>query len=416
MTFTDKQREYIRESGGHRWGIKSGAVRAGKSFIDVVYTIPYNIRERIGKPGLTVILGNTKGTLQRNIIAPMQELFGPRLVSDIRADNTAQIFGENVFCLGADNVRHIDRIRGSSIKYAYGDEISTYNPGVFDMLKSRLDKPYSRFDGTCNPDNPAHWLKRFLDSDADLFLQNYTLDDNPMLPLEFVENLKREYAGTVYYDRYILGLWVAAEGAIYTPFANNPQAHIIDTAPDNISSAHIGIDFGGNGSAHAFICVGFTPNYRDLIILDEYYHKGELTPQQLESAFVEFERRNRRQYPIIEALADSAETTLIRGLQEAAAAAHCVPVWKCAKKRIKDRINTEIRLFASGRLKIMRHCVHTIGAYAAAVWDSKQTGDDIRLDNGSYELDCLDACEYAWEQHISELIDSDVWAYGRKPA
>jgi PBSX family phage terminase large subunit len=409
MIFTDKQREYIREADRHRWGIKAGAVRSGKSFVDVAYTIPYNIRERLGKPGLTVILGNTKGTLQRNIIVPMQELFGTKCVSDMRADNTAQIFGEDCYCLGADNIRHVNRIRGASIKYGYGDEIGTYNPGVFDMLKSRLDKPYSRFDGTCNPDNPSHWVKAFLDSDADIFRQDYTLDDNPMLPAAFREALKKEYAGTVLYDRYILGLWVAAEGAIYLPFANDPQKHIITEAPKNIASAFIGVDFGGNGSAHAFACVGFTYRFREMILLDEWFHKGELTPQKLEAAYIEFANRNRRKYPVLEAYADNAETTLIRGLQEAATAARTTSVWKCAKKPIIDRINTEIRLFASGRFKIMEHCTHAIGAYASAVWDSKQTGKDVRLDNGSYELDILDATEYAFEHEISNLIDTDIW-------
>lgn len=409
MIFTDKQREYIREADRHRWGIKAGAVRSGKSFVDVAYTIPQNIRERLGKPGLTVILGNTKGTLQRNIIVPMQELFGTKCVSDIRADNTAQIFGEDCYCLGADNIRHVNRIRGASIKYGYGDEIGTYNQGVFDMLKSRLDKPYSRFDGTCNPDNPSHWVKKFLDSDADIFRQDYTIDDNPMLPAAFREALKKEYAGTVLYDRYILGLWVAAEGAIYLPFANDPQKHIITEAPKNISSAYIGVDFGGNGSAHAFACIGFTYRFRQMVLLDEWFHKGELTPQQLEAAYVEFANRNRRRYPVMETYADNAETTLIRGLQEAATAAGTVQVWKCAKKPILDRINTEIRLFASGRFKIMNHCTHAIGAYASAVWDSKQTGKDVRLDNGSYELDVLDATEYAFEHEISALIDTDIW-------
>ena len=303
----------------------------------------------------------------------------------------------------------MNRIRGASIKYGYGDEIGTYNQGVFDMLKSRLDKPYSRFDGTCNPDNPSHWVKKFLDSDADIFRQDYTIDDNPMLPAAFREALKKEYAGTVLYDRYILGLWVAAEGAIYLPFANDPQKHIITEAPRNISSAYIGVDFGGNGSAHAFACVGFTYRFRQMILLDEWYHKGELTPQQLEAAYIEFANRNRRRYPVMETYADNAETTLIRGLQEAATAAGTTAVWKCAKKPILDRINTEIRLFASGRFKIMNHCTHAIGAYASAVWDSKQTGKDVRLDNGSYELDILDATEYAFEHEISALIDTDIW-------
>ena len=411
MTFTEKQKEYIRNMGGHRWGIKTGAVRSGKTYLDLAYTIPANIRQRQGKPGLVVILGNTKGTLQRNVIAPMQELFGAKVVSDIRSDNTAQIFGETCYCLGADNIRHVDRIRGASIKYCYGDECATYNQAVFDMPKSRLDKPYSRFDGACNQDAPAHWLKQFLDSDADIYRQTYTLDDNPVLPVDFVNALKKEYAGTEYYDRYIRGLWVAAEGAIYRAFADNPNAYIINTPPP-IVAANIGVDFGGHGSAHSFTLSGYTAKYNDLIILDEWYYKGELTPQELETAFIEFVKKNALKYPIHYAYCDSAETTLIRGLEEAAAQSRLpVNVGKSLKKPIKDRINCEVRLFASGRLKVMGHCKHHIEAFSCAVWDDKHTAEDIRLDNGSTPIDPLDSFEYSFERDIRYLIDSDIWRY-----
>lgn len=413
MTFTQKQRQYIREARGHRWGIKTGAVRSGKTYLDVADTIPRNIRERIGKPGLVVILGNTKGTLQRNIIAPLQELFGPQLVTDIRSDNTAQIFGETCYCLGADNIRHVDRIRGSSIKYAYCDEAATYNQGVFEMLKSRLDKAYSRCDATCNPDAPAHWFKKFLDSDADIYRQSYTLDDNPTLPPEFVAALKKEYAGTVYYDRLVLGLWVAAQGAIYRAFADNPSRHIISKAPP-IINAVVGVDFGGHGSAHAFSLVGFTPRYDELIILDEWYHLGEITPQQLDAAFVQFLARN-REYPITEVRADSAETTLINGLA-AAAATHSreigktIPVYKSLKKPINSRINCEIRLFAAERFKIMQHCKHHIEAFSSAVWDETHITEDVRLDNGTVpSFDVLDSCEYGFEMELEQLVDRDIW-------
>ena len=186
------------------------------------------------------------------------------------------------------------------------------------------------------------------------------------------------------------------------------QTHIIDKPP-RINEAYIGIDFGGNGSAHAFSCVGFTPYYREMVILDEFYHKGELTPQQLENAYIAFAEKNSALYPVIECMADNAETTLIKGLSEAAHKAQTVPVYKCVKRPINDRINCAIRLFASGRLKIMRHCTHAIGAFSAAVWDEKQIGKDVRLDNGSYELDILDATEYAYEREIPYLIEMDVW-------
>lgn len=235
---SDKQREYWRESG-HRWNVKTGATRSGKTYMDY-YLIPRRLLAGAGKDGLNVILANTRETARRNIIVPMQELYGAR-VGNIRADNSVMMFGERVFVMGADTATHVDRIRGSSIKYCYGDEVVTWNPNVFDMLKSRLDKPYSVFDGTCNPDSPQHWFHAFLQSDADIFQQTYTIDDNPYLDPVFVDNLKREYSGTVLYDRYIRGLWVAAEGALFTTYPKFTD----DESLFRDGVAHIDAAYGG---------------------------------------------------------------------------------------------------------------------------------------------------------------------------
>lgn len=408
MKLTAKQAEYIRNMGRHRWGFKTGAVRSGKTFLDVAYTIPANIRSRKGKAGLCVILGNTKGTIQRNIIEPMRELYGAELVGDIRADNTANLFGERVFCLGADNAAHMNRIRGASFKYCYGDEVATWDRKVFEMLKSRLDKPYSRFDGTCNPEAPQHWLKKFLDSEADIYCQKYALDDNDFLDPNIRETIKRDYAGSVFYDRYVLGLWIAAEGVIYRAFADNPQKYILkDLDPAKIAYCVIGVDFGGHGSAHSFTLTGFTPAFNEVVILDEWYHKGELTPGELEAAFIAFCKKNAKVFPLGVAYADNAEPTLIKGLQEAAAL-HVretggVSVFKCAKKPIKDRISTEIRLFSAGRLFILEHCKNAIEAFSSAVWDEKNILQDVRLDNGTTNIDSLDSFEYSFERNIAEL-------------
>ena len=311
---SEKQREY-RRNATRRWNVKTGATRSGKTYGDYLL-LPKRILDGHNLPGLNVIIGNTRGTLQRNIIAPLQDLYGATLVSDIHSDNTAELFGESCYCLGADNVRHVNRLRGSGIKYCYGDEVTTWHPDVFTMLKSRLDKPYSMFDGTCNPDNPHHWFKAFLDSDVDLYQQAYTIDDNPFLYPAFVENLKREYAGTVYYDRYINGLWIAAEGSIYRNFADDPEKFIITDdwlKAHPLSTATIGVDFGGNRSGHAFTCTGFTHGLWEMATLAEWYHKGEITPGQLETAFVDFARVCIEKYSARIAYCDSAETTLIQG-------------------------------------------------------------------------------------------------------
>ncbi|MBQ4347439.1 MAG: terminase family protein, partial [Firmicutes bacterium] len=248
MSLSDKQKEYVR-CAKSRWNIKYGATRSGKTYLDY-FIIPLRIRAVAERDGLILLLGNTRGTLTRNIIEPLQGLWGEALVGNIRYDGTAELFGQKCYCLGADSIAQVNKLRGASVKYCYGDEITTWNPEVFEMLKSRLDKPYSRFDGTCNPEAPTHWFKKFLDSDADIFKQHYSIDDNPFLHPTFVENLKREYAGTVYYNRYILGRWAAAEGSVYPLFAEDPGRFVIKNAPPVIYAA-IRVDFGGKYSATA---------------------------------------------------------------------------------------------------------------------------------------------------------------------
>ena len=222
MPLTEHQQEFLRNCS-HRWNIKTGATRSGKTYLDCAVTIPQRLCAARGE-GLCVMLGNTLGTLERNVLEPMRALWGTELVGIVRTSasgNIVQLFGRKVYVLGADNKKHIARIQGAAFEYAYGDEITTWDEGVFQMLKSRLSCPHSHFDGTCNPESPQHWFKKFLDSDADIYCQAYTIDDNPTLPPAFVASLKQEYAGTVYYNRFILGQWCAANGIIYQPFADS---------------------------------------------------------------------------------------------------------------------------------------------------------------------------------------------------
>lgn len=405
MAFTQKQREFL-DNANHRWNIKEGATRSGKTYLDF-FVIPKRIRRVSGLPGLIVILGNTKGTLQRNIIEPLQNMYGSALVGDIKSDNTAMLFGEKCYCLGADKVNQVNRIRGSSIKYCYGDEVATWHEDVFTILKSRLDKPYSKFDGTLNPENPNHWIKKFLDSDADIYSQKYTIDDNPTLDPLFVENLKREYSGTVYYDRYILGLWKAAEGTIYRHIADNPQSFILTTPPP-ILFATIGVDFGGNGSATTFNCTGFTPGLKEIITLKEYYKKGIMSPDELERDFIMFVEECKSSYNVADAYCDNAEQTLMQGLRSACTRERVsINIRNAQKREINDRIRFFCRLQATGRHKIMQGCKHTLEAFQTAVWDSKHLTEDVRLDDGTYNIDSLDAQEYAVEPYMRQMID--IW-------
>nr|DAR52461.1 MAG TPA: large terminase [Caudoviricetes sp.] len=388
-------------SCNRRWNFKTGATGSGKSYLDIAATIPKRILASKGE-GLLVLFGNTRGTLERNIIEPMRDLW-PELIGQIRSDNTIHMFGKKVYVLGADNKKHVARIQGTSIEYAYGDEVTTWSEDVFSMLKSRLRCRHSHFDGTCNPDNPNHWVKKFLDSDADIYHQDYVIEDGA-LPLHVIEELKKEYAGTVFYDRFILGRWVAAEGVIYRNFADNPERYIIDNPPE-IKFATIGVDFGGNESATAFSCTGYTNGFREVVTLEEYYQKGITSPSALEAAFLDFVRICKSKYRVTTAYCDSAEQTLIQGLKTAALREGVGIIVKNAQKGpINERIRAYCVLMGADRYKILRRCKHTIEALQTAVWDGRNMTKDIRLDDGTYNIDSLDALEYSTERYMNTII------------
>jgi len=411
---TPKQRAYRREAN-RVWNVKTGATRSGKTYGDY-FLLPRRLMDGRGLPGLNVLLGSTRGTLARNLIEPMQAIYGPALVSDICSNNTAVLFGETCHCLGAENIRQVNHLRGSSIKYCYGDEVATWNPEVFEMLKSRLDKAYSRFDGTCNPEGPTHWFKKFLDKGGpELYQQAYTLEDNPFNPPEVVSRMKRDYEGTVYYDRYIRGLWVAAEGTVYRAFADDPARFAITEealAAYPLATAAMGVDFGGNGSGHAFACTGFERGFTGLISLEEWYHKGEITPERLEEAFVGFADGCARRYGARVAYCDSAEPTLIQGLAAACARARvAVEIRKARKGPINNRIRFLCRMMAGGRYRIATRCERTRDALLCALWDGRHTTEDVRLDDGSTNIDSLDAMEYSFEPYMADML-----ALGALPA
>ena len=213
---TPKQAEYIRNAN-HRWNVACGAVRSGKSYCQISYCIPARLTERKGLRGLRVILGATRANIERNVLQPMRDIYGDGIASGINSQNISKIMGEKVYCIGADNVRQVAKIRGSEIAYVAIDEATDINYEVFEMLKSRLSLPWSCCDATTNPASPNHWFKEFLDSaerGVDVYCQNYTIYDNPFLPEEYVHALEAEYEG-VWYDRYILGRWTLAEGLVY---------------------------------------------------------------------------------------------------------------------------------------------------------------------------------------------------------
>lgn len=370
MLLSEKQIEFCREAN-RRWNFKGGATRSGKTYLDFKWIIPIRIRERIGLDGLAVILGVTKSTIERNVLEPMRNIYGDMLVGSISSDNTVNLFGEKCYALGAEKVSQVSKIRGASIKYCYGDEVADWSTDVFELLKSRLDKEYSCFDGTFNPQYPGHWLKEFLDSDADIFSQTYTIDDNPFLPKEFVENLKKEYAGTVFYDRYILGLWAAADGLVYPMF--NANTHVLDDIPwqaRQYGKWYISIDYGTvNPTAAGLWCLYRGTAY----MVQEYYYDSRKTQNR---------RTDEEHYASIEALAVGHKIERI--IIDPSAASFKETIRRHGKFSVWDGDNSVIdgirltgTLLQAEKIKVCRCCEKTISEFQSYRWDTEAIEDAV---------------------------------------
>lgn len=376
MLLSPKQIEFARY-GNHRWNFKGGATRSGKTYLDFKWIIPMRIRERAGKDGLSVILGVTKSTIERNVLEPMRNLYGDKLVGAISSDNTAWIFGERCYCLGAEKVSQVSKIRGASIKYCYGDEVADWSEEVFALLKSRLDKEYSCFDGTYNPQYPNHWLKRFLDSDADIFSQEYTIDDNPFLPPAFVENLKKEYAGTVFYDRYILGKWTLAEGLIYPMFGDSC---IVDELPES-GEYYISCDYG---TLNPFSAGLWCWDGKTATRIREYYYSGRETQANKtdEEYYAEIEKLA-GELPVKNIVVDPSAASFIEVIRR-----RKKYIVRKAKNDVLPGIMTTARYLQDGTIKIHRDCKDIIREFGLYRWDEKSTEDRPIKENDHAMDDC----------------------------
>lgn len=405
-----KQNEYILNADA-RYNLKIGAVRSGKSFVDVVHTIPDRLLTVAAESGLNLFLGVSKETIERNVLQPMREWYGDEIVGVINNRNIATICGVPVYCLGAEKVTQVAKIQGMSVKYCYGDEIAKWNPEVFYMLQSRLDKPYSRMDGSCNPEYPGHWLKKFIDrDDIDLYLQKYTIFDNPFLPKEFVKNICNEYEGTVYYGRYIKGEWTLAEGLIYPMYQD-----AIEEPPDGVASQYImSVDYGTQ-NAFAALMWG---KYGDIwYAVKEYYYSGRDTGIQ----------KTDEEYAndLDRFIAPYTDGNKLKTIIDPSAASFITLLQKRGKYRVihadnavADGIRETATAMKRGVIKISPECKNWKEEAQGYVWDDKAVEDTpVKVDDHCLVGETLVATEHG-DIPISELVGTTgrVWSYNVETA
>lgn len=401
MTVADglssKQLAFMRESGA-RVNILEGTIRSGKTIVSLLRWLIFIARAPRG--GELVMIGRTRDALYRNVIKPLQDpsLFGAlaALVVYTNGAPTATILGRTVHVIGASDAKAEKILRGMTVAGAYVDEVTVIPEEFFTQLLGRMSVRGAQLFGTTNPDSPAHWLKaKFLDRIADLpdwRSWHFTLDDNPSLSDTYKAAIKAEFTG-LWYRRFILGEWVAAEGAIYDMW--DPLAHVIpyDTMPALAELIAVGVDYGTTNPTHA-VALGITAEpVQRLVVVDEWRYKAgdkghRWTDAQLSAG--------------LRAWTDDLRDTLHLQprwtfLDPAAASFHTqlrsdgVTGLTAASNEVAYGIRAVANLLGRGRLVVTDRCPHLIAEVPGYSWDPKATekGEDRPIKVADHGLDAL---------------------------
>mgnify|MGYP002711258796 FL=1 len=416
--FSQKQRKVLnwwcRSSPvrGYNGIIADGAIRSGKSVAMSLSFVVWAMSEF--EACNFAMCGKTIGSFRRNVLFWLKLMLRSRgySVTEQRTENLVIVRRGSVenyfYVFGGKDERSQDLIQGITLAGVFFDEVALMPESFVNQATGRCSVDGSKFWFNCNPGSPAHWFKTgWIDKRQDkrLLYLHFTMDDNLSLSEAVKERYRGMYTG-VFFKRYILGEWKSADGVIYRQFADDPERFILDDVPADIFIGTMGLDFGGNGSAHAGCLVGITRGYRSIVVIDEYYRKEIITPGEVMDDVCGFVQRSQAQCRAPSIWCDSAETVLIKGIRtEVFARRIPAEVRNARKGEIIDRIRLCDMLMSQGRFFVMRRCKHTIAALSEAVWDSKSPVKDRRLDDGTTNIDSLDALEYALEPHANRLIE-----------
>ena len=265
--------------------ILEGAVRSGKTWVNN-YLFYKMLKMCKGMNAL--LTGHTVGSIKRNVLEPMNSQFGMN-IKLTSTDSRVPMFGNNVYCFGADKADSYKAMTGMTADIWYGNEITLQHENSIQEAFQRTSGDDSQIFWDTNPDYPHHPIKRnYIDhsgerlSDGSLWIQSwhFQIDDNPNLDPMYVESLKKSTPEGMWYDRKIKGLWVAAEGLVYEGWRREYHVQPPFDIPDDWKRVR-SIDFGFN---NPFVCLwgAIDPDGR-LYIYDEHYQDHVLIKDHAEA-------------------------------------------------------------------------------------------------------------------------------------
>ncbi len=440
--FGEKHIEYIRRCQNCMYNVAEGAVRAGKT-VDNVFAFAHELKTT--KDRIHLATGSTVGNAKLNIGDAngfgLEWIFRGQCHWGKYKDNEALfIKGPStryrqriIIFAGAAKEDSFKKIRGNSYGMWIATEINLHHKNTIrEAFNRTIAADRRKIFWDLNPDNPnAPIYKDYIDkyarqAAASELIGGYnymhcTLYDNINLTQERIREVESQYTpGSIWYMQDIKGKRVTAQGLIYRQFAedfNNGIHNFRRTEKTkDIMEIILGVDFGGSSSGHAFSATAITRGFQEVVSVaaerhlcqDENGNQIEIDPDELGRLFVDFCLKVINLYGFITVVyCDSAEQTLILGLKAALRKAGLgwVRVENALKTEINDRIRLTARLMAQGRYSYMDlMCDDLVAAFSSAVWDPDEVTKNVRLDDGTSDIDSLDAFEYTVERYITKLI------------
>lgn len=368
--------------------IADGAIRSGKtismSLSYVMWAMSNFNEQNFGMCGKTI------GSFRRNVLFLLKLMLKSRgfQVVDHRADNLLIVTRNDVtnyfYIFGGKDERSQDLIQGITLAGCFFDEVALMPESFVNQATGRCSVDGSKYWFNCNPDGPYHWFKvNWIDKREDkrLLYLHFTMDDNLSLSERIKERYRTMYSG-VFFKRYILGLWVVAEGIIYDMFRE--EVHVIpQKTDDNFTNYYVSCDYGTQ-NATVFLLWGKDGDGTWTGIREYYYSGRDEAAQKTDTEYADdLDEWLHGLKPTI--VIDPSAASFIAELKKRGY--HI----KKAKNSVLDGIRFVASLLMKKKLKFCEGCKNTIKEFGAYIWDIKasENGEDKPVKKFDHAMDAV---------------------------
>lgn len=378
--------------------ICDGAVRSGKTLAMLTAYVMWAM-ENFSNTNFA-ICGKTAQSAERNLLRPLQQIEGLPYTYKYKISTKTLVVNnggaENIFYFfGGKDESSYALIQGLTLAGVLFDEVALMPRSFVEQAIARtLSYGNAKLWFNCNPDAPTHWFyKEWIETPKPHTRHiHFLMPDNPVLTNSEIQKAEAMFRG-VFYDKYIRGAWVRAEGLVFPDFADNPQQFILprEKLPERFRGIDVGFDIGGNGSAYAMTCTAQGCDGVIYVLRSRKQQAPDLPMDKVERFAFEFIDGVGRDYRVkIRNVSCDHSDVVINTLNE-----RRYIFGKSYKPPLEDRPFLFSVLMAQGRFKIVAgECGDLIDELSNLVYDEKKE-KPIPLDDGSMQIDTYDSLTYS---------------------